>query len=302
MVVALERLQAGGSTAGGAGIQLAYETARKQFREGGVNRVVLCTDGDFNVGIRQRGDLERLIEEEAESGVHLSVLGFGMGNYKDSALELLSNKGNGNYAYIDDFSEARKVLLDQMLGTMVTIARDVKIQVEFNPAKVAAYRLIGYENRMLKKEDFNNDQVDAGDIGAGHTVTAFYELVPHGMPIPDAAPEVDELKYQTAAGPASFGATDEVLTLKIRHKEADSDRSTQLEFPLRIQEGDPEVPGQEFRFSSAVAAFGLWLRDPEFRDDLSLESIQELAESAIGEDRFGYRAEFLRLIRNAGAL
>ncbi|MDA3873307.1 MAG: von Willebrand factor type A domain-containing protein, partial [Kiritimatiellae bacterium] len=213
IVAALDRLQSGGGTAGGAGIQLAYDTARKQFREGGVNRVILCTDGDFNVGIHQRGDLERLIEQEAATGVQLSVLGFGMGNYKDSTLELLSNKGDGNYAYIDDFTEARKVLVDQLLGTMVTIARDVKIQVEFNPARVAGYRLIGYENRMLKKEDFNNDQVDAGDIGAGHQVTAFYELVPRGESVSGEVPEVDELKYQAAAE-ADRKESGEWLTLK----------------------------------------------------------------------------------------
>ncbi len=298
---ALNRLQAGGGTAGGAGIQLAYDTARKQFREGGVNRVILCTDGDFNVGIHQRGDLERLIEQEAATGVQFSVLGFGMGNYKDSTLELLSNKGDGNYAYIDDFSEARKVLVDQLLGTLVTIARDVKIQVEFNPAKVAGYRLIGYENRMLKKEDFNNDRVDAGDIGAGHQVTAFYELVPAGASVPGETPEVDDLKYQAAAGEAG-DESGEWLTLKMRHKAPESDTSTKQEFPFRGNDVDSEAPGQDYRFSSAVAAFGLWLRDPEFRDQLSLDAILERAESAVGEDRFGYRAEFIRLIRNAGAL
>jgi Ca-activated chloride channel family protein len=169
--------------------------AREHFQAGAENRVILCTDGDFNVGVTQRGDLERLIEKEAKSGVFLSVLGFGMGNYKDSTLELLSGKGNGNYAYIDTFAEARKVLVDQMFGTLVTIAKDVKIQVEFNPARVAGYRLIGYENRMLRKEDFNNDKIDAGDIGAGHTVTALYELVPAGQSVNDA-PAVDPLKYK----------------------------------------------------------------------------------------------------------
>ncbi|HMO50811.1 MAG TPA: von Willebrand factor type A domain-containing protein [Kiritimatiellia bacterium] len=298
---AIERLEAGGSTAGGAGIQLAYATAREMFQTGAVNRVILCTDGDFNVGLTQRGDLERLIEQEAKSGVFLTVLGFGMGNYKDSTLEILSNKGNGNYAYIDDFSEARKVLVDQMLGTLVTIAKDVKIQVEFNPAHVAAYKLIGYENRMLKKEDFNNDKVDAGDIGAGHTVTAFYEIIPVGQPIPDV-PAVDDLKYQPRPATSPVDPSSEMLTVKMRFKEPDGEVSSKQEFPLSASRMATMDATRDFRFAAAVAGFGLILRDADSRPAFSFDQVIALAESSLGEDRFGYRAEFLRLVRNAAAL
>ncbi|MCC5848251.1 MAG: VWA domain-containing protein [Verrucomicrobia bacterium] len=303
---AINGLEARGSTAGSAGIQLAYKTALEQFREGEVNRVILCTDGDFNVGITHRGDLERFIEEKAESGVSLTVLGFGMGNIKDSTLEILSNKGNGNYAYIDDFNEARKVLVDQMLGTLVTIAKDVKIQVEFNPATVAGYRLIGYENRILQKEDFNNDEVDAGDIGAGHTVTAFYELVPAGQPVPDAPPEVDPLRYQVEP-PTVRENEEELLTLKLRYKEPEGDASKLLTFPLGL-DAVPEdwdgqhTPSPDFQFASAVAAYGMVLRDPAFAKSMPWERILSLAESAKGDDPHGYRTEFIRLIRNAMAL
>jgi len=295
---ALERLQAGGSTAGGAGIQLAYETARKNFDPERVNRVILCTDGDFNVGVTSRGELETLIEEKAKSGVFLSVLGFGMGNYKDSTLERLSNKGNGNYAYIDEFSEARRVLVDNMLGTLVTIAKDVKLQVEFNPARVAAYRLIGYENRMLRKEDFNNDRVDAGEIGAGHTVTALYEIILVGKPVPgEEVPPVDPLRYQ--ALPMDFLESQELLNLKIRYKEPDGEVSKLLEFPLGLDRVDPD---DDFRFAAAVAAFGKALRDPGFAARFPLEQALELAEGARGRDPGGHRAEFLQLLRNAMAL
>jgi len=298
---AIERLEAGGSTAGGAGIQLAYQTARGHFQSNAVNRVILCTDGDFNVGLTQRGDLEQLIEQEAKSGVFLTVLGFGMGNYKDSTLELLSNKGNGNYAYIDDFSEARKVLVDQMLGTLVTIAKDVKIQVQFNPAHVAGYRLIGYENRMLKKEDFNNDKVDAGEIGAGHTVTAFYEIIPVGQPFPDV-PAVDELKYQSKPIVPTDADEGEILTLKLRYKEPDGDVSSKLEFPLQAEKLNTMDPSRDFRFASAVAGFGMLLRESDQRGSITYEQVLTLAESSIGEDPFGYRAEFIKLVRNAMAI
>ena len=296
---ALERLESGGSTAGGAGIQLAYATAREQFVKGGVNRVILCTDGDFNVGLTQRGDLESLIETEAKSGVYLTVLGFGMGNYKDSTLELLSNKGNGNYGYVDDFSEARRLLVDQMLGTLVTVAKDVKIQVEFNPARVAGYRLVGYENRMLRKEDFNNDKIDAGDVGAGHNVTAFYELIPVGQSVPGPG-QVDELKYQ--AEPATRGgATDEILTAKLRYKHPDGDTSVRMDVPLTAGQLDRE-PGRDFRFASAVAGFGMILRDSPLRGSFGYADVLNLAEPAIGEDPGGYRREFINLVRNAQAL
>ncbi|HMP75965.1 MAG TPA: von Willebrand factor type A domain-containing protein [Kiritimatiellia bacterium] len=300
IIEALDRLNAGGSTAGGAGIQLAYDTARAQFVAGGVNRVILCTDGDFNVGLTQRGDLERLIEEQAKSGVYLTVLGFGMGNYKDSTLELLSNKGNGNYGYIDDFSEARRLLVDQMLGTLVTVAKDVKIQVEFNPARVAGYRLIGYENRMLKKEDFNNDKVDAGDVGAGHTVTAFYEVIPAGRPVPGAG-EVDALKYQTDHADPS-DATDDLLTAKLRYKAPDGETSTKLEFPLSAASVRSAESSRDFRFGAAVAGFGLLLRESPSLGEFGYADVMRLAESDLGADPGGNRREFLNLVRNAGAL
>ena len=299
IIEALERLNAGGSTAGGSGIQLAYATAREQFVTGGVNRVILCTDGDFNVGLTQRGDLERLIEEQAKSGVYLTVLGFGMGNYKDSTLELLSNKGNGNYGYIDDFSEARRLLVDQMLGTFVTVAKDVKIQVEFNPARVAGYRLIGYENRMLKKEDFNNDKVDAGDVGAGHTVTALYELVPAGQPVSGPG-DVDSLKYQAESEPIAESA--DLLTAKLRYKQPDGDVSTKLEFPLAVSAVRPLGETRDFRFVAAVAGFGMLLRESPHVEGFTFDDVLKLAESDLGSDPGGYRREFLNLARNAAAL
>mgnify|MGYP000318387203 CR=1 FL=1 len=303
IIESLNRLNAGGGTAGGAGIKLAYKMAREQFVKGGVNRVILCTDGDFNIGMTQTGDMVKMIEEEAKSGVFLTALGFGMGNYKDSMLETLSNKGNGNYAYIDDFTEARKVLVDQMLGTMVTIAKDVKIQVEFNPAQVAGYRLIGYENRMLKKEDFNNDKIDAGEIGAGHTVTAFYEVVPVGKAVPGEVPAVDDLKYQAGTKEKDEELSLELLTLKVRHKQPDGEHSVKREYPLMPTPiGGEVVVSTDFRFASSVAAFGLWLRDPAFEEELSLKEILKRAEGSVGEDALGYRRGLLDLIRNAAAV
>ena len=296
---ALERLNAGGGTAGGAGIQLAYQTALENFHKDGVNRVILCTDGDFNIGVTQGGDLNRLIEEKAKGGIFLSVLGFGMGNYKDGTLEGLADRGNGNYAYIDTFIEARKVLVDQMSGTLVTIAKDVKIQVEFNPVKVAGYRLIGYENRMLAAEDFNDDTKDAGEIGAGHTVTALYEIIPAGQPV-NGVPPVDELKYQVEGSLPV--ASDELLTVKLRYKQPDSDTSSKLEFPLKDEDRSFEQADPDFRFATSVAGFGMLLRDSEFKGDLSWERVQNWAQSALGEDEFGYRRECLDLIRNAAAL
>lgn len=296
---ALKRLEAGGGTNGGQGIRLAYKTARKNFHKEGVNRVILCTDGDFNIGVTQGGDLNRLIEKKAKGGVFLSVLGFGMGNYKDGTLEGLADKGNGNYAYIDTFSEARKVLVDQMSGTLVTIAKDVKIQVEFNPARVAGYRLIGYENRMLAAEDFNDDTKDAGEIGAGHTVTALYELVPAGLPVNDAPP-VDELKYQTPK--ADTVASDELLTVKLRYKRPDGDESSKLEFPLADDEASFAQADTDFRFATSVAGFGMLLRDSEFNGDLTYDQVIEWTKDSLGVDEFGYRREFLNLIRNAASL
>jgi len=302
---AIERLDAGGSTNGAMGIHLAYDLAKANFIPGGVNRVILATDGDFNVGPASEGELVRLIEEKARSGVFLSVLGFGMGNLKDSTLEQLADKGNGNYAYIDTLAEARKTLVEQAGGTLVTIAKDVKIQVEFNPARVSAYRLIGYENRLLAKEDFNNDKVDAGEIGAGHTVTALYEVVPAGVEL-EAAPGVDPLKYRKPAAAAADAApaapSPELLTVKIRYKEPAGDISSKLEFPLvdagaRFADASPD-----FKFAAAVAGFGMVLRDSPHQGQLTLASVAEWGRAGLDQDAGGYRAEFLSLVDGAALL
>ena len=290
---ALDLLQAGGSTNGGEGIELAYRLAAEAFIEGGVNRVVLATDGDFNVGVTSQGELVRLIEEKAKSGIFLTVLGFGMGNYKDGNLEQLAGKGNGNYAYIDTLREARKVLVDELQSTLVTIAKDVKIQVELNPARVAGYRLIGYENRMLDKEDFNDDTKDAGEIGAGHTVTALYELVPRGVPIEVGS--VDPLKYQEASQPRSE-ASRELLTVKLRYKEPEGSTSRLLSFALEEEKGEAS---DDMLFAAAVASFGMLLRESPYRGNAGWKEVSELARSALGADERAYRREFLELVETA---
>jgi Ca-activated chloride channel family protein len=295
---ALERLQAGGSTNGGAGIQLAYDIAARHFVRGGVNRVILATDGDFNVGTTNRGDLVRLIEEKRKSDVFLSVLGFGMGNYKDAALEELARHGNGNYAYIDSPLEARKVLVEEMGSTLVTVAKDVKIQVEFNPEKVQAYRLIGYENRMLEARDFNDDRKDAGEIGAGHTVTALYEIVAPDQPID--LPGIDPLKYR-ASDPVALGSS-EMLTVKLRYKQPTGKRSTKLEIPFEDGDGTISDASTDLRFAAAVAGFGMLLRESDFRGDLTYAEVLTLARSGLGRDVGSYRAEFLRLVEVARTL
>ncbi|TWU22639.1 vWA domain-containing protein [Bythopirellula polymerisocia] len=299
ILAALMRLQAGGSTAGGAGIQLAYQTAQDNFIKGGVNRVILCTDGDFNVGVTGTPELERMAEEKAkESGVFLTVLGFGRGNLNDAMMEAISGKGNGNYHYVDNLTEARKLLVEQMVGTLVTIAKDVKIQVEFNPAQVAGYRLIGYENRMLRTEDFNDDKMDAGEIGAGHTVTALYEIVPVGKSVESGA--VDPLKYQEEAKPQA--GSDKLLTLKLRYKPPDGDTSTKLEFPV-TDKGDSFTDATaDFQFASAVASFGMLLRNSEYCGDATYDTVLETAGSASSRDHHGYRAEFMDLVRIAKQL
>jgi Ca-activated chloride channel family protein len=297
---ALDRLQAGGSTHGSAGIRLAYETATENFIEGGANRVILCTDGDFNVGTTSQGDLTRLITDKAKSGVFLSVLGFGMGNYKDSTMETLADKGNGNYAYIDSLNEGRKVLVEQMSGTLVTIAKDVKIQIEFNPAQVNRYRLIGYENRLLAKEDFNNDKKDAGEIGAGHTVTALYEVVPTGNA--DETPGVDPLKYQKPAKPAVASGSDELLTLKLRYKQPDSDTSRLLSTPIKDSDKSYARASTDFKFAAAVAEFGMLLRHSPYQGEASFSSVWEHTKASLGNDPEGYRAEFLTLVETAQRL
>ncbi len=302
---ALEKLRAGGSTAGGAGIALAYKTAQQNFIEGGVNRVILCTDGDFNVGVTSPAALERMAESQAkETGVFLTVLGFGRGNLNDAMMEKISGKGNGNYHYVDGRTEARKVLVEEMSGTLVTIAKDVKIQIEFNPTQVAGYRLIGYENRMLAAEDFNDDKKDAGEIGAGHTVTALYEIVPVGQSVD--TPGVDVLKYEQPAKPTSDERrrTDsgEMLTLKIRYKQPDGDKSTKLEFPITDNRQQFGAASDDFKFAAAVASFGMLLRDSEHRGNSSFASVLEITEDGSGRDLHEYRAEFLQIVRQAQQL
>jgi Ca-activated chloride channel family protein len=302
---AIARLQPGGSTNGALGIQLAYDIARANFVAGGVNRVILATDGDFNVGVTSEGELVRLIEEKARSGVFLSVLGFGMGNLKDATLEQLADKGNGNYAYIDSLAEARKALVEQAGGTLVTIAKDVKLQVEFNPALVQAYRLIGYENRLLAREDFNDDRVDAGEVGAGHTITALYEVVPAGAEMPPAAPAVDELKYQKLETPGAKRQrpdSQEMLTVKVRYKEPAGDVSSRLEFPLRDPGTRFEDASPDFKFAAAVAAFGMALRESPDRGQLSLADVASWGRAGLGSDPGGYRGEFLSLVERAQKL
>jgi Ca-activated chloride channel family protein len=298
---ALDRLQAGGSTHGSAGIQLAYNTAVANFIKGGVNRVILCTDGDFNVGVTSQGDLQRLIEEKAKSGVFLSVLGFGMGNLKDATMETLADKGNGNYGYIDTLNEAKKLFVEQMTGTLITIAKDVKIQVEFNPAQVSAYRLIGYENRLLATEDFNDDTKDAGEIGAGHTVTALYEVVPAGREIATAG--VDPLKYQQPVNPVPVPTVSkELLTVKLRYKQPEGDTSKLLEYPFTDQNASFDKASKDFRFASAVAMFGMILRDSPHKGGATIGGVIELAESSLVNDMEGYRQEFVNLAKQTGQL
>jgi len=302
---AIDRLEAGGSTNGAMGIQLAYDIAKANFVAGGVNRVILATDGDFNVGVTSEGELVRLVQEKAQSGVFLSVLGFGMGNLKDHTLESLADKGNGNYAYIDSLAEARKTLVEQAGGTLMTIAKDVKIQVEFNPAVVQAYRLVGYENRLLAKEDFNNDKVDAGDIGAGHTVTALYEVVPVGVELPAEAPGVDALKYQPVKAPNAkiqTPNTAEMLTVKIRYKEPAGDVSSKLEFPLRDGGAVFADASPDFKFAVAVAAFGMVLRDSPHKGASTLADVAAWGRAGIAGDAGGYRTEFISLVERARSI
>ena len=291
---AIDELEAGGSTAGGAGIELAYKIARKNFVPGGNNRIILCTDGDFNVGISSGKALEKLIEKERETGVFLTVLGYGMGNYKDGKMQVLAEKGNGNHAYIDNLQEANRVLVGEFGATLHTVAKDVKLQVEFNPAQVQAYRLVGYESRLLKDEDFNNDAKDAGDMGAGHTVTAFYEVIPVGGKNTYAG-KVDELKYQkkekVSVKPTG---SDELLTVKLRYKAPDKDVSRKIELPFVDNKGNNV--SSDFRFASAVAMFGQLLRDSNFKGEATYDKVISLAKQGLDHDDKGYRREFVRLV------
>jgi len=297
---ALDSLSAGGSTNAGSGIQLAYATVREHFLPKGVNRVILCTDGDFNVGITNQGDLVRLIEEQAKGGACLSVLGFGMGNYKDSNLEKLADKGNGNYGYIDTIQEARKLLVEQLSGTLVTIAKDVKIQVEFNPLRVGAYRLVGYENRTLRAEDFRDEKKDAGDIGAGHTVTALYELAPPGKE--GNLPKVDPLKYQKPLAPSEAVRSEEIFTLKLAFKRPDHEQSEYLTFGIADPAKQLRQAGPDFQFAAAVACFGMLLRESEHKGQSTFDLCLELAQAGKGQDASGYRSEFIQLVSLAKTL
>ena len=309
IIQTIESLSAGGSTQGSAGLELAYQEASAHLIKNGTNRVILTTDGDFNVGVTDQENLMRLIMDKAQSKVFLTVLGVGEGNLKDSTLETLADKGNGHYAYLDNLSEARKVLVEQMGATLITIAKDVKIQVEFNPAEVGSYRLIGYENRILADRDFNDDKKDAGEIGAGHTVTALYEVIPLGLQA--AKPAVDPLKYQKprkaarppkANDPAYPEWKGELMTVKIRYKSPTGTMSQLLTFPVK---DDPKAlmhASEDFRFASAVAEFGMLLRDSEHKGVATYDKVVELAKTAKGSDEYGYRAEFITLVRNAAEL
>lgn len=295
---ALDRLQAGGSTAGGAGIELAYQTVKKYFMKGGNNRVILATDGDFNVGLSSDDELVNLIERKRNDGIYLTVLGFGTGNYKDSKMEQLADKGNGNYAYIDNLLEAKKVLVNEMGGTLLTIAKDVKIQIEFNPANVAAYRLIGYENRKLADRDFNDDTKDAGELGAGHTVTALYEIVPAGAN--NRYPSVDPLKYQKPEPAVKGSHRSELLTVKFRYKKPDQTKSRLI--VTTVDKKIAKSTSDNFKFSAAVAGFGMLLRNSEYTADMTWETVLKMARGSKGKDKNGYRSECIKLMEQAQLL
>lgn len=299
IMAALQQLSAGGSTAGGAGIKLAYAMARQAFIKGGINRIMLATDGDFNVGTTNFRALKDLIERERVGGIELTTLGFGTGNYNDHLMEQVADAGNGNYSYIDTLSEANKVLVTELSSTLFTIAKDVKIQIEFNPGVVAEYRLIGYENRMLKREDFANDKVDAGDIGAGHTVTALYEIALVGS----KGIRMSPLRYSGAAKPDPAKAG-ELGFLKLRYKLPGQDKSILIEIPLKEEMAKAELSGAsvDYRFAAAVAAFGEVLRGSKYTGEFSYDDVLKLARSARGDDKYGYRGEFLRLVSLAQGL
>jgi Ca-activated chloride channel family protein len=299
---ALNTLSASGTTAGGEGIKRAYKVARENFIESGNNRVILATDGDFNVGVSSDAALVRLIEQKRKQGIFLTVLGFGTGNLQDAKMEKLADKGNGNYAYIDSILEAKKVLVKEIGATLLTIAKDVKIQVEFNPAKVAAYRLIGYENRQLQAQDFSDDTKDAGELGAGHSVTALYEVIPVGANTNMELPSVDELEYQQTEIDASAYETNELMQVKLRYKQPDASESQLMVQPVVDAGVRLDTTSENFRFSAAVAGFGMLLRDSKYKGDMTFEKVLELAQESQGEDANGYRAEFLQLVESSRLL
>lgn len=297
---AIDQLEAGGSTAGGQGIMLAYKIAKKNYIKDGNNRVILATDGDFNIGITNTGELVRFLDEKKKDGIFLTVLGFGEENIKDSRLEELADKGNGNYYYIDNMLEAKKVFVDELGATLFTIAKDVKIQVEFNPAKIKSYRLVGYENRLLNDEDFEDDKKDAGEIGAGHTVTALYEVVP--LESIEDLPGDFKLKYQEKIIKKSAAETEEILTVSIRYKKPDEDTSNLISEIIAGLPVSLNKTSDNFRFSAAAAQFGMLLRDSEFKGNADFDKTKELAKNSLGEDKHGYRVEFLRLVDLASGL
>ncbi len=298
ILAALDSLQAGGSTAGGQGIQLAYKVAKENYLKDGNNRVILATDGDFNVGASSDAEMERLIEAKRNDSIFLSVLGYGMGNYKDAKMQKLADKGNGNYAYIDNLLEAKKVLVSQFGGTLLTIAKDVKLQVEFNPLKVKSYRLIGYEKRMLRAEDFADDKKDAGELGSGHTVTALYEIVPADA----ASAAKQELTYQTVQVKDSARTSTELATIRFRYKKPQGAVSTELVRTIPATGDGPGKASENIRFAAAVAEWGMLLRDSEYKGSANYAQVLEMARKAKGTDSQGYRAEFIKLVEMAEML
>ncbi len=298
---AIDALEAGGSTAGGAGIELAYKTAMQNLMKEGNNRIILCTDGDFNVGASSDDDMVRLIEKERNQGIYLTVLGYGMGNYKDSKMQQLADKGNGNHAYIDGINEAKKVLVNEFGGTLFTIAKDVKLQLEFNPEKVAGYRLIGYENRILNKEDFNDDKKDAGELGSGHTVTALYEIIPAGVNS-EFLKNVDPLKYQNNKNKNVSSFNGEILTVKFRYKAPGSDKSELIVHPIIDNKIDIENTSDNFRFATSVADFAMLLRNSEYKGNSTYDMVLRMANASLGNDIEGYRKEFVSLVKKAAGM
>lgn len=300
IISVIENLSAGGSTAGGGALKMAYKVAEENFIKNGNNRIIMATDGDFNVGESSDAAMERLVEANRDKGIYMTVLGFGMGNYKDSRLEIIANKGNGNYAYIDNIQEARKQLVSEFAGTIFTIAKDVKIQIEFNPARVKGYRLIGYENRRLNNEDFNDDTKDAGELGAGHTVTALYEIIPNGTNAD--IPGIDPLKYQTNNETVKADPSAELLTIKLRFKLPDQSKSIKLDVPVKGKLISFKEASEDHRFAIAVAEFGLILSKSQFKGNASYEHVIQTAINSKGQDNEGYRAEFISLVRTASKL
>jgi Ca-activated chloride channel family protein len=298
---AIDALEAGGSTAGGAGIQMAYKIAQQNFMKEGNNRIILCTDGDFNVGVSSDDDLVRMIEQERNKGIYLTVLGYGMGNYNENKMQQLADKGNGNHAYIDGLSEAKKVLVNEFGGTLFTIAKDVKLQLEFNPALVAGYRLIGYENRMLNKEDFNDDNKDAGELGSGHTVTALYEIIPAGIKSPFLK-DVDPLKYQDNKKKKASSFNNEMVTIKFRYKAPGGDESKLIVHSVNNESISFKNTSDNFRFATSVAGFAMLLRDSEYKENAKYSMILQMAGASLGKDEEGYRKEFISLVKKASEL